>query len=154
MVLLSDDTMCRRIDIHNQLIDEMKQREFSLQLDEATDGSRDVHLICYVLFVDFSNLKLVEELLFCKPIKLGCRGIDLFNIINNFISTNHLDWEKCISLCTDGAKAMSGSCSGLRSLRLALHNQVSCRKILALIFYLCIKYRARSLSKIAGNIAQ
>ena len=39
-----------------------------------------------------------------------------FNIINNFISTKNLDWEKCISLCTDGTKAMAGSCCGLRSL--------------------------------------
>ena len=121
LVPLSNDTMCRRIgdmaeDIHDQLIDQMKQREFGLQLDEATDGSRDAHLICYVRFVDFSEQNLVEELLFCKPIELGCRGIDLFSIIDNFISTNNLDWEKCISICTDGAKAMSGSCCGLRSL--------------------------------------
>ena len=118
---LSNDTMCRRIDgmaedIHDQLIDQMKEREFSLQLDEATDNSRNAHLICYALFVDFSEQNLVEELLFCKPIELGCRGIDLFNITDNFISKNNLDWEKCISICTDGTKAMSGSCCGLRSL--------------------------------------
>ena len=94
----------------------MKQREFDFQLDEATDGSQDAHLICYVQFVDFSIQKLVEELLFCKPIELGCQGIDLFNIIDNFILTNNLEWEKCISLCTDGPKAMSGGCCRLRSL--------------------------------------
>ena len=121
MVPLSDNTMCRPIggvaqDIHDQLIDEMKQREFGLRLNEATDGSRDAHLICYVGFIDFSIQKLVEELLFCKPIELGCRGIDLFNIIDNFISTNNLDLEKCINLCTEGAKAMYGSCCGLQSL--------------------------------------
>ena len=93
----------------------MKQREFSQQLDEVTDGSRDAHLICYVCFVDFSEHNLVEELLFCKPIELGCRGIDLFNIIDNFISRNNLDWRNNISICTDGAKAMAGSGSGLRS---------------------------------------
>ena len=103
-------------DIHDQLIDQMKEREFSLQLDEATDNSRDAHLICYARFVDFSEQNLVEELLFCKPIELGCRGIDLFNIIDNVISKNNLDWEKYISICTDGAKAMSGSFCGLRSL--------------------------------------
>ena len=90
----------------------MKQPEFGLQLDEATDGSPD--LLWAV--VDFSNQKLVEELLFCKPIELGCQEIDFFNIIDNFISKNNLDWEKCISLCTDGTKAMSGSCCGPRSL--------------------------------------
>ena len=112
--------MCRRIgemalDIHNHLINRMKQREFSLQLDEAIDGSRDAHQICYVRFVDFSEHNLVEELLLCKPIKLGCREMDLFNIIDNFIFTNYLDWGNCISTCTDGAKAVSGSRSGLRS---------------------------------------
>ena len=120
MVPLSDVTTSRRMgditqDIQDQLIDEMKQPEFGLQLDKATDGSRNAHLICYVRFVDFSNQKLVEELLFCKPIELGCREIDLFNIIDNFISKNNLG--KCIiSLCTDGTKAMSGSCCGPRSL--------------------------------------
>ena len=70
---LSNNTMCRRIDdiakdIHDQLIDQMIEREFSLQLDEATDSSRDAHLISYVRFVDFSEQNLVEELIFCKPI--------------------------------------------------------------------------------------
>ena len=51
MVPLLDDIMCRRIDdmaqdIQDQLIDEMKQPEFGLQLDEATDGSPD--LFCAV----------------------------------------------------------------------------------------------------------
>ena len=51
MVPLTDDIMCCRIDnmaqdIHDQLIDEMKEPEFGLQLDEATDGSPD--LLCAV----------------------------------------------------------------------------------------------------------
>ena len=116
-VPLSNDTVCRRIgDMALDIHDQMKQREFGLQLDAAADGSRDAHLICYVRFVDFSLHSLVEELLFCKPIEVNCRGIDLFNIIDNFISTNNLDWENCISICTDGARAMFGSRSGLRSL--------------------------------------
>ena len=52
MVPLSDHIMCRRIDdmaqdIQDQLIDEMKQPEFGLQLDEATDGSPDLlYAVC------------------------------------------------------------------------------------------------------------
>ena len=87
-----------------------------MQLDEATDNSRDGHLICYVRFVDFSEQNLAEELFLCKPIQLECRRIDLFNIIDFFFSKNNLDWKKCTSICTDGAKAMSDSCCGLRSL--------------------------------------
>ena len=58
---------------------------------------------------------MVEEVLLCKPIKLGCRGIDLFNIIDNSISTNHLDWRNFLSIWADGAKAVSASRSGLQS---------------------------------------
>ena len=51
MVPLSDDIMCHRIDdiaqdIQDQMIDEMKQPEFGLQLDKATDGIPD--LLCAV----------------------------------------------------------------------------------------------------------
>ena len=45
---------------------------------------KDAHLICYVCFVDFSEQRIIG-LLFCKPIELGCKGIDLFNKIHNFI---------------------------------------------------------------------
>ena len=60
LVPLSNDTMCCRIDdmadeIHDKLINQVKEREFSLQVDEATDNSRDAHLICYIRFVDFSK---------------------------------------------------------------------------------------------------
>ena len=68
--------------IHDQLIDQMKEREFSLLLNEATGNSRDAHFICYVRFVDFSELNIVEELLFCKPIELGCRSIDLITSVS------------------------------------------------------------------------
>ena len=86
-----------------------------MQLDEATDNSRNAHLICYIRFADFSE-QILEELLFCKPVELGCGGINLFNIIENFLSKNNLDRKKGISLCTDGAKAMSGGYCGLQSL--------------------------------------
>jgi len=42
-------------DIHDQLIDQIKHREFSLQLDEATGGSQDAHLICYVRLLTSLN---------------------------------------------------------------------------------------------------
>ena len=83
---------------------------------KKTEGNRDARHISYIQLVDFSKQNLVEELLFYKPIELGCQGIDLLNIIDNLISTKILDWKKCISICTDGARAMSGKCCGLQSL--------------------------------------
>ena len=121
LIPLFHNIICRRTgdmaeDFYDQLIGQLKEREFGLQLDESTDSSRDAHLICYVRFVDFSKQNFVEELLFCKLIEHGCRESDLYNIIDNCISTNKLNWKNCISIGIDGAKAMSGSCCGIRSL--------------------------------------
>jgi len=55
---LSDTTISRRIlnlaeDINDQLIDKLEGKDFSLQLDEATDNNNnDSHLICYLRFID------------------------------------------------------------------------------------------------------
>jgi hypothetical protein len=65
---LSDTTINRRIldvaeDINDQLIDKLKGKDFSLQLDEATDNNNDGYLICYVRFIDGGVFH--EDLLFC-----------------------------------------------------------------------------------------
>lgn len=76
-------------DNYYQLIKQMKLREFGLLSDEATDSGQDAHLLCYVWFVIFSKQNLEE---IWKPVELGCSKIDLFNVINNYISTNNFDW--------------------------------------------------------------
>ncbi|KAL4153497.1 hypothetical protein QTP88_001330 [Uroleucon formosanum] len=83
-------------------------------LDEATDNNKDAHLICYVRFIDGDDM--VEDLLFCKNITASAKAQDLFDILNNFMSENMLDWIKCVGVCTDGARSMSGSYGGLQSL--------------------------------------
>jgi len=69
---LTDTTIGRRIfdlaeDIKDQLINKLKGKDFSLQLDEATDNNNDGHLICSVRFIDGGVFH--EDLLFCRTIK-------------------------------------------------------------------------------------
>jgi hypothetical protein len=118
-VPLSNNTISRRIhhiaeDLNDQLIEKMKGKEFGLQLDEATDSNRDAHLICYVRFLD-DNI-IVEDLLFCKSISESGKAQDLFEILDKFITENNFDWEKCIGVCTDDARSMSGRYGGLQAL--------------------------------------
>jgi hypothetical protein len=98
-VPLSNNTINRRIqhiaeDYNGQLIEKLKGKEFGLQLDEATDNNKDVHLICYVRFIDGNNI--VEDLLFCKSITATAKAQDLFEILDTFISENSLEWTKCV----------------------------------------------------------
>ncbi|KAL4126654.1 hypothetical protein QTP88_010863 [Uroleucon formosanum] len=83
-------------------------------LDEATDINKDAHLICYIRFID--NDDMVEDLLFCKNITAGAKTQDLFEILDNFMSENSVDWTKCVGVCTDGTRSMSGCYGGLQAL--------------------------------------
>ncbi|XP_067120060.1 zinc finger BED domain-containing protein 5-like [Centruroides vittatus] len=118
-VPLSNNTISRRIqhmgeDLNIQLIEKLKGSEFGLQLDEATDNNKDAHLICYVRFLDGNSI--VEDLLFCKSITGSTKAQDLFEILNIFMVENNLEWTKCVGVCTDGGRSMSGSYGGLQAL--------------------------------------
>ncbi|KAL4101100.1 hypothetical protein QTP88_012347 [Uroleucon formosanum] len=118
-VPLSNNTISRRIhhmtdDLNDQLIEKLKEKAFGLQLDEATDINKDAHLVCYIRFID--NDDMVEDLLFCKNITAGANAQDLFEILDNFMSENSVDWTMCVVVCTDGARSMSGCYGGLQAL--------------------------------------
>ena len=49
---------------------------------------------------------------FCKSLELHTTRKAIFDCIDDFIKIHGIDWEKCISVCTDGAKAMTGRLSG------------------------------------------
>ncbi|GFY09573.1 zinc finger MYM-type protein 6 [Trichonephila clavipes] len=110
-ISLSNDTVSRRIDdiaedVEQQLFGKLRDKLFSIQLDEATDSNKDAHFIAYVRFWD--GMSAVEEILFCKPIKLKATAIALFDILNNFINEANIEWKNCVGICSDGARTMSG----------------------------------------------
>ncbi|GFS87994.1 SCAN domain-containing protein 3 [Trichonephila clavipes] len=116
---LSNDTVSRRIDdiaedVEQQLFGKLRDKLFSIQLDEATDSNKDAHFIAYVRFWD--GMSAVEELLFCKPIKLKTTAIALFDILNNFINEANIEWKNCVGICTDGARTMSGRFKSIQAL--------------------------------------
>jgi hypothetical protein len=54
--------------------------------------------------------------LFCKNITAGAKAQDLFEILDTFISENNFNCPKCVGVCTDGARSMSGCYGGLQAL--------------------------------------
>jgi hypothetical protein len=59
--------------------------------------------------------KFCEDFLFHKslPVHTSTTTEALFKVVNDFITTNNLQWEKCVSISTDDAQAMSGIHKGL-----------------------------------------
>ncbi|KAK4879275.1 hypothetical protein RN001_007421 [Aquatica leii] len=57
--------------------------------------------------------RLMEEILFCKALPTNTTGQCLYDIFLEATQGFHIDWaKKCIAICSDGAKAMTGSKSG------------------------------------------
>jgi hypothetical protein len=76
---------------------------FSIQLDESRDMSSSAQLLCCVRFVN--ERKLLKKMLFCKEVVSRATGESLFEIVNEFIRKEGLNWDKCVGLCTNAAAA-------------------------------------------------
>ena len=109
---MSDNTISRRIsdmfqDVESQVIASIKEAKcFVIQLDESTDITGKARLLTFIWFVCKEDI--IEIFLFCKLLP-ETRGQDIFEVVDNYFSSNDLSWKSCISICTDGAPSMSGS---------------------------------------------
>ncbi|KAG5860802.1 hypothetical protein JTB14_019157 [Gonioctena quinquepunctata] len=55
----------------------------------------------------------MEEILFCRALPTNTTGQCLHNIFLEATQDMNIDWaNKCIAICSDGAKAMTGAESG------------------------------------------
>ena len=65
------------------------------------------------MFVRYLFDKGIEDnLLFCKNLELRSTENDIFNVPDSFMKTHHISWKKCISICNDRAKSMTGLING------------------------------------------
>ena len=74
-----------KIDITDQLIRRLKDNEFTIQLAEATFCVHEAYLICCGRYLFQAEKRIVEDTLFCKPLELHCRGVDMFHIIDDIL---------------------------------------------------------------------
>nr|CAH7739189.1 unnamed protein product [Callosobruchus chinensis] len=71
----------------------------------------------FVMYASWMIILLLKTFFFCNSIDESGKAQDLFQILDKFITENNLDWEKCIGVCTDGARSMSdGRYGGLQAL--------------------------------------
>ncbi|KAK1897528.1 Zinc finger BED domain containing protein 5 [Dissostichus eleginoides] len=117
LVPLSNDTVSRRIvemaeDVKKTLIERIKSSSYySIQLDETTDVADLANLMVYVRYEHDGAAQ--EEFLFCQPPETRTTAELIFQLLDAFVQENGLEWKKCVGVCTDGARAMTGRHSGV-----------------------------------------
>lgn len=117
---LSNDTISRRIDdmaadVRDQIILQVSSSEFfSIQFDESTDVANMSQFLCFVRYECDRDTSIKENMLFCKTVPGHATGQCLFDVFYEATRNyTNIDWTKCIAVCSDGAKAITGKNSGL-----------------------------------------
>ncbi|CAK1591757.1 unnamed protein product [Parnassius mnemosyne] len=119
IIPLSSDTVHRRInlladDIKIQLIERVKGSPYyAIQLDESTDVANVAQLLIFIRY-RYEN-DICEDLLFCQGLEGRTTGEAIFNAVNTFFELHDIKWEYCVSVCTDGAAALTGSKTGFKA---------------------------------------
>ena len=102
-------------DVREQLLANIMQSQYyALQLDETTDVAGLGQLLTYVRYVKNGNIE--EDILFCRSPPAHTTGEALFEVLDGYIRDAGISWDKCVGICTDGARAMTRRISGLVTL--------------------------------------
>ncbi|CAG5037348.1 unnamed protein product [Parnassius apollo] len=116
-ISLSRNTVMRRVeemstDIISQITEFVtKCRYFSLALDETCDLTGTAQLAVFVRCID-DNFNIFHGLLDLCQLETTTTGKDIFMKLKDCVEGKNLNWDKCNSVCTDGAPAMMGKTNG------------------------------------------
>ena len=154
-VSLSNNTIKRRIEemsdnIADQILAEIKESKFgfAIQLDGSTDITNYCQLLVYVRFAQTNIMK--TELLLNHEVSTTTKGKDIFDILNNFLKKNGLDWKNLVGCTTDGAPSMLGCkfrfqsyvkavSPNITSVHCFIHRFALCTKVLPAQLLACLK---------------
>ena len=84
---------------------------FAIQLNKSTDVTNFPQLLIYVQYV--YDFEMIEDFLFCKPLEGRTTSVEIFKVLDDFIDQNGISWEKCVGVCSDNARAMTGRHGGV-----------------------------------------
>ena len=119
-ISLSNNTIKNRIaemseNIKENVVSKVKSSPFfSLQIDESTDVTNIAQLLAFCRYITDKGIE--EEFLFCRPLEMTTKAVDVMAVVADFFEESGLSWNKLEGVCTDGGPNMLGSRSGFITL--------------------------------------
>ena len=108
-------------DCVKQLSDRLKSASYySLCIDESTDITKQSQVIIFIRYID-KYFETHEELAGVHAISEHCTGDAIYQCIQLALQKLSLNWERLVSISTDGASYMLGNVTGLAGLVSARH---------------------------------
>jgi hypothetical protein len=157
LVPLSDNTIQRIQNCASNVLDELVRRlrlseSFTIQLDESTDAVNLSILLVFVRYVYKGEFQ--EDLLLCKSTEAKITGEDIFQILDKFFINHQIDWNKCIDVCTDGAKSMTGKPVGVLARIKTVSKMCRSSHYILYRYALAFKKMQNSLKSVLDNAVQ
>ena len=115
---LSDNTVKRRVDAiganqEETLVHHLRNTEaYALQADVSTEERTSHFDICAI----YLGNQILEDILCCLPLPERETAAAVFTVLNYYITTNNIPWDKMVGFCTDGAPSVAGRNAGLQAL--------------------------------------
>ena len=137
----------------SQLRDELKDKYFSLIVDESTDRSTKKHLCLIARYVEASG-KVKDS--FLTLIKLSDADANtLYNHIVAFFNSNQIPYKtNLIGFASDGANVMMGKYHSLRSLLLEDVPNLFVMKCICHSFHLCASHACHKLPRFVEDLTR
>lgn len=116
---LSNDTIRRRIDelssdIEIQLVEKLKKKKFSVQIDESTVSDSRALLMVYCRYID-DDFQIAEEMCFLKYLETDTTGSSIYETFKSWMEVHKIPFYNIVSCATDGAPSMVGKHKGFIS---------------------------------------
>ncbi len=116
---MSNNSIKMRIDemsdnVLNQLCAELRNKDFSPQLDETTLSTNGAFLMAYVRYINDNN-EIRKEFLFGEELRLDTKGLSIFECVKTFFNRANIPITNIIACATDGAPSMCGRYQGFKA---------------------------------------
>ena len=97
----------------DSLVEVLKSNPFSISTDGSADRGENQLYPMVVRYFNYTQKCVVTEILALPRIEGASTGENIFKLMDNTLKDKNLNWQNCLSFCSDNAAVMMGAKKGV-----------------------------------------